>query len=167
MATIKIKYVAHVIFVLYNADLGQFYEDPKTSLKVSVIAFEEKNSFQKFQWHVKNMMLYLLTWWMHSGPHKESLGLKCVLTFALAMQTWLYPHLLKRRDTMKTAFSHGKNKPGNKRETSPAVLFIELVYFYQNLYRRDQSFCSTLANYFPKAKIRNKYQRSPHSDHAV
>lgn len=49
MATrnIKITYVAHVIFVLYNADLSQFYEDPTTSLKVSVIAFAGENYFSE------------------------------------------------------------------------------------------------------------------------
>lgn len=40
---IKITYVAHAIFVLYSADLGQFYEDPKTSFQVSVTAFAGEN----------------------------------------------------------------------------------------------------------------------------
>lgn len=99
----------------------------------------------------------------HLGPQQESLVLKCVLTFALAMWRWLYQHFLKGRDPMKITFSQGKNKPGNKRKTLPAVMFIELVYFHQQHYRKDLSFCSIPANYFPKAKL-SKNQRSPHSD---
>lgn len=37
--------MAHIIFVLYNADLDQFYENCKTSLKVSSMAFLGENNF--------------------------------------------------------------------------------------------------------------------------
>ena len=36
--------MAHIIFVLYNADLDPFCENYKTSLKVSVMAFVGENN---------------------------------------------------------------------------------------------------------------------------
>ena len=66
MATrnIKITYVAHIISVLYNADLDQFYENYKTSLKVSLKAFAGENNFLEIPmiYLFLKKVLHLLTW---------------------------------------------------------------------------------------------------------
>lgn len=64
MATrnIKITYVAHIMFVLYNADLDQYYENYKTSLKVSSMAFVGENNFLEIpkKIGIKNVLLKIL-----------------------------------------------------------------------------------------------------------
>ena len=61
---IKITYVAHIIFVLYNADLDPFCENYKTSLKVSVMAFVGENNLLEIKKNgIKNFFIKFLKYY--------------------------------------------------------------------------------------------------------
>lgn len=50
--------MAHIMFVLYNADLDQYYENYKTSLKVSSMAFVGENNFLEIPKKLELKMFY-------------------------------------------------------------------------------------------------------------
>lgn len=56
--------MAHIIFVLYNADLDPFCENYKTSLKVSVMAFVGENNLLEIKKNgIKNFFIKFLKYY--------------------------------------------------------------------------------------------------------
>lgn len=132
---------------MYDVDLDQhqFYEDHKTSLKISITAFAGENYFSWLQW-LFFKFLHFFTWQPLVDalrPPEGKHGLEVVSHLDLAMLKQLY-HLLKCRDAMEITLGHGQSWPWNKWYTLSVVMLTELVHFPQRLHKQDLSVATWL-----------------------